>query len=480
MSELIDIEHLYENAPCGYFSFVPDGKIIKANKTFQNWIGISSDEVTDLRFVDLLYKGSTIYYEMIFLPMLKMQGFLNEINFDIVKKDKTTFPGLINAVAVRDDKHNLKAVNVTLINITDRKNYERELITAKEEANRERIKFEILSNQVPTIIWTANDIGQIDFINKQYYKLTQNQPAKDKKLYICDLVTEDHLSSLKKKWDEARQNNTILEQEVRLKDRTQNPTWYLLRAIPFIKDHFAVETERSWLGTLTDINLQMKALQMKDDFISIASHELKTPITVIKSYLQILREVSKDAHQITLINKCESGVSSMHQLINHLLDTSNISSEELTIHKKRVDLFAIIKDCIAAYEFSKTKHKILLRGDLQPVFVFADKIRLEQVINNLLSNAIKYSPDTDKVIVSIDNKKESGKVIVSVKDFGSDINKIFDRYFRVKSRKSDRITGWGLGLFIIQQIIKSHNSVIEVESEVGKGSCFSFAIEIMD
>lgn len=486
MSDLINIEELYENAPCGYFSFLPDGKIIKANKTFLSWIGITQEELASFSFVDLLYKGNTIYYEMIFLPMLKMQGFLNEINFDIIKKDGTTFPGLINAIAVRDDNHNLRAVNVTLIDITTRKKYEQELLSAKKEADNERLKFEILSNQIPAIIWTSTDSGQVDFLNKQYYKATNKPSSIDKKkTFIFDLIYEKDIESFKDKWDDARKNNEPIELEVRLKNRSKNPDWFLLRGVPFIRDHFAVDKKRSWIGTLTNINHQIKSLQLKDDFISIASHELKTPITIVKSYLEILQEVVKDETQFALIKKCESGINSMHQLINNLLDITHISSEELPIHRKKENLTAIIKKSIANYEIAKNKPKIDLIGDTEPIYVFADKMRIEQVINNLLSNAVKYSPGADKVVVGINKNLESGKVGVFVKDFGigipdEDINKVFDRYYRVKSERSPYIKGWGLGLFIIQQIIKSHNSIIMVESELGKGSCFSFELEIMN
>lgn len=484
MFDLINIEELYENAPCGYFSFLPDGKIIKANKTFLTWIGISNEELQNFQFLDLLFKGNKIYYEMIFLPMLKMQGYLHEINFEIIKKDKTTFPALINAVAVRDEKENLIAVNVTLINITDRKKYETKLLSAKNEADNERLKFETLANQIPDIIWTSTDAGKIDFLNKQYYALTGND-ANQKSLFIEDIIYEKDLTVFKIKWDEAREINAPFELEVRLRTQSHDYDWYLLKGVPYIRDAYSANKERSWLGTLTNINQQVKSLQAKDDFISIASHELKTPITIMKSYLEILKDVVPDDTQKALISKCESGVESMQELIENLLDISQINATELPINKEKEELMKILTNCVSNYEMSNVNHKIQLTGDLHPVHVFVDKPRMEQVINNLLGNAIKYSPDADTVILNIEKATATGKVKISVRDFGigipeQDLSKIFDRYFRVKTKKLSLIKGWGLGLFIIQQIVKAHNSIIQVESELGKGSCFYFELDYIE
>ncbi|MTI20999.1 PAS domain-containing sensor histidine kinase, partial [Fulvivirga sp. RKSG066] len=483
MDDLVSIEELYENAPCGYFSFTPDGKLIRANKTFLNWIGIAKDELQRLKFLDILHKGNTIYYEMIFMPTLKMQGHINEISFDIIKKDGSRFPGLINAVAVFNENKGIKAVNVTLLDITERKKYERELLKAKERADNERLMFEVLANQIPDIIWTATEEGKIDFLNRQYYKKTNTKPADAERIFISDLISEKDMGSFRDQWEDARKHSHAFEMEVRLRNDSQNTNWYLLRGIPYERDRFSEKKELSWLGTLTNINHQIQSLQLKDEFIAIASHELKTPLTIIKSYLQVLNDVVGDDTQKTLLSKCESGVNSMSRMITNLLDITNLNSSELPIVRKKEELVEIARNSISDHQSPNSNHEILLKAELEKVFVHVDAMRIGQVITNLLSNAIKYSPGADKVILKIE-KVSDDRVKLSVQDFGLGISQedfahIFDRYFRVKAHSSTYVQGWGLGLYIIQQIAKAHNSEIKVESEVGKGSVFSFELNII-
>lgn len=485
MSDLIDIEDLYENAPCGYFSFTPKGNIIKANKTFLNWTGISKDDLAETLFIDLLYKGNTIYYEMIFLPMLKMQGYLNEISFDIVRKNGSTFPGLINAVAVRNEQEDLKAINVTLINISDRKKFEQDLINAKKEADSQRVKFEILSNQVPDIIWTAKSNGEISFLNKQYYKETESKPQdlNSIKIYLADLIFSRDKASFLDRWNLAMEQQEPLEVEVRLKTSLSTPQWYLLRATPFVTDPYAENPSPSWFGTFTNIDHQMKSLHIKDEFIGIASHELKTPITVVKSYLQILEEVLVDKTQRTLLQKCESAVQSMQHLISRLLDITQINAEKLTLYPTKLDLVELATGCVNRIVETSSDHAIKVNGADNPIYVMADRLRMEQVLNNLLSNAIKYSPEAKEVILDIKNQVDLEKVTVTVTDFGigipeKDLEKVFDRYYRVI--RPSYYQGWGLGLFIVQQIMKAHGSFVSVESKEGKGSSFSFSMNVID
>ncbi|MGK7389152.1 MAG: PAS domain-containing sensor histidine kinase [Candidatus Cyclobacteriaceae bacterium M2_1C_046] len=485
MTELIDLEDLYENAPCGYFSFLPDGTLIKANTTFHRWVGTNNDSINSYNFIDFLYKGNSIYFEMIFLPMLKMQGYLNEISFDIIKVDGSTFPGLINAVAVRDDQENLKAINVTLINITDRKKYENELLQAKKTADAEKLKFELLSNQVPDIIWTALDSGEVNFLNKQYYRATQKEQIKDKKVYFADLIFQKDLQIFRDNWQEAKELNNAFEIQVRLNnDSSEDPDWYLLKGIPFVRDNFSENTDRSWIGTFTNINQQIKSLQVKDEFLSIASHELKTPITVISSYLEILQGVLKDETHLEIISKCINNIDSMNVLITNLLDITQINQEHFPIEKKKENLTSILKSCVENQREAHKNKQVELIIEIDPANVMADRVRMEQVINNLLTNAIKYSPQSDKIIVKIE-RSDLETVKVSVQGFGigiskEDLPKIFDRYYRVRSQTTDFIKGWGLGLFIIQQIIKSHSSIIQVTSEPNKGSCFYFTMDTVN
>jgi PAS domain S-box-containing protein len=131
-----DLEDLFENAPCGYVSAGPDGRILKANLTFALWLGRDRSEVIGRRFQDFLNIAGKIYYETHFAPLLRMQGFFNEVALDLTRTDGTTLPVLVNAVERRDGQGALRFVRITVFNASDRRRYERELLETRRAAER--------------------------------------------------------------------------------------------------------------------------------------------------------------------------------------------------------------------------------------------------------------------------------------------------------------------------------------------------------
>jgi two-component system CheB/CheR fusion protein len=222
--------------------------------------------------------------------------------------------------------------------------------------------------------------------------------------------------------------------------------------------------------------------QQKDEFIGIASHELKTPVTSIKAYAELLQEVFEevaDTQSVEMISKLNMQVDRLIKLIHALLDTTRVSDGELPLHKQEFDLNALIVECMDDLQHLSKKHNIVLQlGDTKKLA--ADKDRIGQVITNLLSNAIKYSPDGGDIIVAT-MATESG-VQLSVRDNGIGIptdvkDKVFGRFFRVSSiPQVQTCPGMGLGLYIAEGIIHSHGGTISVESKQGEGSVFYFTL----
>jgi PAS domain S-box-containing protein len=128
------LEELYDDAPCGYLSLLPDGLVIKINKTFLTWTGHSREELIGRRFQDVLHIASKIYYETHFAPLLRMQGFFNEVALDFVRADGVRLPVLVNAVERREERGSARFIRMTVFNATDRRRYERELLEAKKTA----------------------------------------------------------------------------------------------------------------------------------------------------------------------------------------------------------------------------------------------------------------------------------------------------------------------------------------------------------
>lgn len=233
------------------------------------------------------------------------------------------------------------------------------------------------------------------------------------------------------------------------------------------------------LLAIEDITHQKELDRRKDEFISMASHELKTPVATIKGLTQILKQYfNQDQKATYFLNKMENQTGKLTELVSDLLDVSKIQSGKLKLNKEKFDLEELIKDIAEDMRQTYEGHKIYLLGKT-PTAILADKYRLNQVLINLISNAIKFSPESDKVII---NLTQDGKnVIVSVTDFGIGISKrdqklVFESFFQAQNRIRQSSAGLGLGLYISKQIIDRHRGKIWVSSEKGKGSIFSFKL----
>jgi signal transduction histidine kinase len=220
--------------------------------------------------------------------------------------------------------------------------------------------------------------------------------------------------------------------------------------------------------------------QKKDEFIGVASHELKTPLTTVKGFLELLnsRELA-DTNKL-FVQKALNGANKLQDLIYDLLDVSKIQAGQLELNISEFNIDKLIDECIHETQIGTTTHTITKEGGMVNTAIFADRNRIEQVLINLLSNAIKYSPRGGPIIVNA--IRTESKIIISVKDLGiglpmSELEKIFDRFYRSKQKESGA-TGFGLGLYICAQIIKRHNGKIWVESEAGYGSTFYFELPV--
>jgi two-component system, chemotaxis family, CheB/CheR fusion protein len=230
-----------------------------------------------------------------------------------------------------------------------------------------------------------------------------------------------------------------------------------------------------------DITKRKMLEAQKEDFIGIASHELKTPVTSIKAYAEILEEImaeKNDSVTASLVSKLGTQVDRLNDLIKELLDTTKISEGQLQLKRQHFDLNALINSRVEELQLISQKHQLRTSYCLDGI-IAADPDLIAQAITNLISNAVKYSPNGGDVFIKTIRQVDSIKV--SIQDFGigipeSDKEKIFQRFFRVTSPSVQTFPGMGLGLYITAGIIHQHDGSISVESEPGNGSTFSFVL----
>ena len=240
------------------------------------------------------------------------------------------------------------------------------------------------------------------------------------------------------------------------------------------------ERTRELQTAITDIKDQQESDRKKDEFISIASHELKTPLTTLKAFFQLAgREMQPQQKSYNFFGNANRQLNRMERLITDLLDVSRINSGKMEYNFEEFDIQKLLKDTIESAQQISPGHRLVLE-ESAAVNVNGDRHRIEQVIVNLLSNAVKYSPEADKVLISLE--LEDNGVRVVVKDFGIGIAKkhlgsLFERYYRIEGSQY-HFQGLGLGLFISSEIVKRHGGSISVQSELGKGSVFTFELPV--
>lgn len=232
-----------------------------------------------------------------------------------------------------------------------------------------------------------------------------------------------------------------------------------------------------------DVTKQVQLQQQKDEFLGIASHELKTPVTSIKAYAQVLERMIRnegDEKKANMVRKMDQQLNRLTGLIGDLLDVTKIQSGKMTFNPVEFDFDTAVEEITGEMQHISSKHRIICDLTSRAV-VYADKERIGQVITNFLSNAIKYSADADEINVATFTHDE--EVILSVKDYGIGISEdmqhlVFDQFYRVGGNLQHTYPGLGLGLYISAEIIKNEGGRIWVESTVGQGATFFFALKI--
>jgi len=229
---------------------------------------------------------------------------------------------------------------------------------------------------------------------------------------------------------------------------------------------------------LEEIEFRKEAERKKDEFISIASHELKTPLTSVKGYVQLLERSINKGDTATVkkhLGKAQMQLEKLNSLIADLLDISKIESGKMKFSKQDFCVDTLVDNVIEVMHQSNPEFKIVKNG-MAGCMIHGDEMRIEQVIVNFLTNAIKYSPGTNQIQLTINVKDQ--QLYIAVKDYGigmlpEQLHHVFDKFYRVEET-SQRFQGLGIGLYISSEIIKRHGGNVGVNSTYGEGSEFYF------
>jgi PAS domain S-box-containing protein len=416
-----------------------------------------------LKIIKNVYKTGDPFYgkELMVKLDINDDGAMEEVYFNFVYQPTYDAEGKIDGVMTH-------AIDVT------------PQVEARHKIEETENRFRTLADNIPNFAWMADATGYIYWYNRKWYEYTGTSP-KDMEGWGWQKVHHpEMLPKVLKHWKRSIETGEPFNMvfPIRRADGVFRP--FLTRVNPIMNEKGKVIR---WFGTNTDITEQKELEKQKDEFMGIVSHELKTPVTSLKAFAQVLQKrfaKQGDENSALMLGKMDAQINKLTALIQDLLDMSRIEGDRLQFHNDFFYFDELVDEIIEEVQRTTERHTLVKEGRTKKT-IYADKERIGQVIINFLTNAIKYSPHSDKIVIRSSVNK--GELILSVQDFGVGIPKgniphIFERFYRVKGKTYDTVPGMGLGLYISSEIIKRQEGRIWAESKKGKGSTFYFALPL--
>lgn len=378
---------------------------------------------------------------------------------------------------LKNDKNEVTSILMIIKDITEQVNFKKELLKAKD---------------ILRIAMDASEMGSwnIDIESKkvllserakQIYELESNKLNLDE---AKSLISPENLNFLTSSIRKALHNREAfnIEYQINLKGPKNKTKWLRTAGKAYYNEH----GKGVYIaGAVLDITEHKQDEIRKNDFIGMVSHELKTPLTALNAYVQLLQfKLKETENQFTTetLDKINVQLKRMSLMIDGFLNVSLLESGKILLNKTDFDLVELIQLIAEENRIILPSHFIQVIG-ADEMMVNADREKIGNVINNLISNAAKYSKKES--FIAIKCEKRAGELVVSIEDEGigikeNNIPKLFDRFFRVDSPVTQTIAGFGVGLYICAEVIERHKGKIWAESRYGVGSTFYFSLPVAE
>jgi PAS domain S-box-containing protein len=335
-------------------------------------------------------------------------------------------------------------------------------------------------NQVDDAVFITDSKGIIRYVNPAFEKMTgysDNEVIGNRpKLFKSG---KHKKSFYKRLWETISRGETFRERvtnrkksgELLYTDHTITPIRGTDGQISF------------YIGIWKDISNQIISDHRKDEFINIAAHEFKNPITTIKALNQILlNRFKRDTMAMSYLQSMEDQVRRLTIMVNDLLDMSRIQKGKVILRKERFSLQELINQAVENYQLTLPQYQVITQGKCFDT-IWADRTKIGQVVNNLVTNAAKYSPEGSRIWIT--TTKKDKEIEVRIRDEGEGVplelqKKIFEKYFRIDNQTTKKRNGLGIGLYISSQIVRLHGGKIGLKSQPSKGSTFFFSLPLID
>ena len=488
------IEELYDQAPCGYLTAAIDGRILKVNHTFLDWLGYEYEEVTEKKcFVDLLTVGGRMYFETHFNLLLRIQDSVNEIALDFIRKDGRVLPTLINARQKRDTKGEPVLNRFTIFNATERRQYERDLVAARDLLQT------TLSSIGDAVVATDID-GRVTFMNAEAERLSgwSEDDARGRLITeVLVLQREDDKEAIENPNMHAIRvgeivglaNHTVLigkDGRLMTVDDSASPirnaNGEVIGGVLVFRDVTERRKEQRELAEAQALaqSVIVELRRSNDDlsqFASVASHDLRSPLNTVVQFAQLLElKYAKDLGEgKELLGVLLSAAKRMGRLVEDLLRYARVGAE-LSTSPAPVDANEQLGVALQNLEASIARGDAVITHDPLPA-VRIDETYLAQLFQNLIGNAIHYraaAPPRIHIGVTSDDMFWR----FSCSDNGIGIapqyhEQVFEPFKRLHGHDKP---GSGIGLAICKKVIERFGGRIWVDSQEGRGSTFFFTL----
>ncbi len=394
-----------------------------------------------------------------------------EVSFPHATLGRRIYDYILNPVF--DEAGKVIAIAGTTRDITDIRRAEAAMAESEE-------RFRTMAESSGILIAVADESSNATYFSKAWVELTGRATEQMLQYGWLDLLHPEDRSRYENTYLLAFKQRVPFTCEFRVLTKEGDYRWLLANSPPRFRPDgiFA-----GYITACLDITEQKLNEQRKNDFISMVSHELKTPLTSLNGYLQIIGAKSRkteDAALHSLADKANRQIVKMTKLINGFLNVSRLESGQIYIERTLFDMAQLIKETEEEFLTQINTHQLVFAPVLETM-VNADRDKIGQVINNLISNAIKYSPPGTTIHIACLAQK--GQVKVSVRDEGIGISaenlpRLFERFYRVNNQSYQSVAGFGIGLYLCYEILQRHGGKIWAESEPGHGSNFYFELPL--
>ncbi len=464
-----ELQDLYNNAPCGYHSLDAEGRFTLINDTELRWIGYSREEILGYRFDELLTPDSQIRFRNQF-PQFQARGWISDTEFELVCKNGSRLPIILNATSIRDSSGQYLMSRSMIFDISDRKQAQ----FALEEAER---RWRCLLENVQLVVVGLNQLGRIDYCNPFFLALTGYGRSEVigqnwEQMFLPPSANQQLSSSL--------QGYSEYELMTRSGER-RTIAWNST----LLRDSHGVEIGVMSIGE--DITRRQEVDRLKGEFISIVSHELRTPLTAIRGSLGLLASGIYDQRpdkRQKMLQVASEQTERLVRLVNDILDLQRLESGKVPLVMQSCRADQLLRQAVESLYAHAEASQIQVTIEAEPIGLWADPDAVIQLLTNLLSNGIKFSPTGSHIhlkVTEVQGDPQGSEVHFSVQDQGRGIpsdklEHIFEQFQQVDASDSRQKGGTGLGLAICRHIVGQHGGRIWAESELGRGSLFTFTL----